>query len=261
MTLLRKTASKMERGIVMNIKNFEGTNKNIIEIVSTKSALQLLKKSGNENIKISLPLSLSVGKLSSTYPFARNVDGISYDLNDDFEKLKKISNECQKIRVWSSHLNCDDYCLLLLICYLYSDKEISVIFGEELNWHITTIDAITEKEILKLEKREHVLSKSQKEEYCNEWIEIVNDNEELRYMINGKVVSCNYDYFSNKIIEILESTGKISLNKFVTDLMIKPIIPNVVYSDWVYIFLIERLEKRGKIKIEIINNEKYIELK
>lgn len=31
MTLLRKTASKMERGIVMNIKNFEGTNKNIIE--------------------------------------------------------------------------------------------------------------------------------------------------------------------------------------------------------------------------------------
>ena len=35
-------------------KNFEGTNNKTIEIVSSESALKLLKRSGNENIIVCL---------------------------------------------------------------------------------------------------------------------------------------------------------------------------------------------------------------
>lgn len=247
-------------------KNFDGINNNIIEIVSSDSALGLLKRSGNENIKVCLPLALCIGKIDSITPFNRKVlsqyykNENYYDFTDDFNKLKEFVNNCSKIRVWSSHLDSDDYCLLLLICYLFKDKEISVIFSEELNWGATTISAISEKEISELEKREHILTKWQKEDYCNEWEQIINDNKELRYMINGTVVSCNVDKFDEDIIDRLERAGKIYIFKLVADLMGNPIIPYVMYPDWIYIYLIERLEKIGIIKSSIIDDKKYVEL-
>ncbi len=247
-------------------KNFDGTNNDIIEIISSDSALGLLKRSGNENIKICLPLSLSIGKFGSTTPFNRKIlseiykNGESYDFTEDFKKLKRISAKCKKIRVWSSHLDTDEYCLLLLICYLYKDKEISAIFSEEINWDATTIGSVSEKEVSELEKREHILTKWQKENYCNVWENVVNSNQELRYMINGSVVSCDFDSFNNKIINRLKKAGKIPMFKFVADLMSNPIIPCVIYSDSIYIFLIEKLEKMGVIKSYIINDKKYIEV-
>ena len=141
--------------------------------------------------------------------------------------------------------------MLLLICYLFQDKEISVIFSEELNWSATTIGAVSEKEICQLEKREHILTEWQKEDYCNEWKRIVNENSKLRYMINGTVISCNIDRFDNEIINRLEKIG---------DLMANPIIPNIMFSDWIYIYLIERLEKNKRIKSSIMDDKKYIEL-
>lgn len=248
------------------LDNFNGVNNDIIEIVSSDSALGLLKQSGNKNIKVCLPLSLCIGKIDSVTPFNRKVlfqyyrNNNSYDFTNDFNKLKKFITNCTKIRVWSSHLDSDDYCLLLLICYLFKDKEISVIFSEEVNWASTTIGCVSEKEIMELEKREHILTNWQKEDYCNEWKKVAFDNKELRYMINGTIISCDIDAFDNKIIDRLEKTGKIYISKLVADLMVNPIIPHVIYSDWIYIYLIEKLEKRGIIKSSIIDNKKYVEL-
>lgn len=160
----------------------------------------------------------------------------------------------------SSHLDSDDYCLLLLMCYLFQDKEIGVIFSEEFNWYSTTINCVDQKDVPELEKREHILTKWQKEELSNEWKKIVNDNRELRYVINGSVVSCDIDRFDNEIIDRLEKKGKIYISKFVADLMLDPIIPYVIFSDWIYIYLIERLENIGRIKSYIIDDKKYIEL-
>ena len=39
-----------------------------------------------------------------------------------------------------------------------------------------------------------------------------------------------------------------------------PIIPYVIYPDWIYIYLIERLEKKEIIKGSIIDGKKYIEI-
>lgn len=252
--------------MIYEYKNFDGYNNDIIEIVSSDSELGLLKRGENENIKVCLPLSLCIGKLDSVTPFNRknlsqyNRKDISYDFTDDFDKLKELVKNCKIIRVWSSHLDCDDYCLLLLICYLYKDKTISVVFSEEIDWGAITLGCVSEKELSKLEKMEHILTDLQKEDYCNEWKRVVNDNKELRYMLNGTVISCDIDVFENKIIDRLKIIGKIYIFKFVADLMGNPIIPRVMYSDWIYIYLINRLEENGVIKSYIIDNKKYIEL-
>ena len=86
------------------------------------------------------------------------------------------------------------------------------------------------------------------------------DNEELRYMSNGKVISCSFTDFSKKITQRLKDTGKIPMSKFIADLMGNPIIPNVMYSDSIYTFLIDRLEKKSKIKSSVVNDTKYIEI-
>jgi len=252
--------------MIYEYKNFDGNNNDIIEIVSSDSKLGLLKRSGNENIKVCLPLSLCIGKLDSLTPFIRKnlpqyyKKDILYDFTDDFNKLKECVSNCKKIRVWSSHLDSDDFCLLLLICYLYKDREISVVFSEEIDWKATTLGSVNEKELPQLEKKEHILTNWQKEDYCNEWKKVVSDNKELRYMLNGTVVSCNIDIFDNEIINRLKESGKIYIFKLVADLMGNPIIPHVMYSDWIYIYLIKRLEEKGIIKSYLIDEKKYIEI-
>ena len=247
-----------------NGENFVGTNENIIEIVSSYSGLELLKRSGNENIKVCLPLSLCIGKLDSIIPYNR--DNLSqynntnlYDFNAEFEKLKDYINKCEKIRIWSSHLDSDDYCLLLLICYLFKEKELGVFYAEEINW-ATTISGLDENDIVDLEKREHILTKWQKQVFCNEWEQIVNDNKELRYMVNGSVVSCDISRFDSEIIDRLNNKGRISIYNFIADLIGNPIVPFVRLSDWIYVYLIERLEQIGIIKSNIVDGKKYIEL-
>lgn len=252
--------------MTFDFENFDDTNSDIIEIVSSESALKLLKRSGNKNIKVCLPLSLYIGKLDSMKPFNRKVlskyykNNATYNFTDVFHKLEQIIQHCTKIRIWSSHLDSDSYCLLLLICYLFQDKKISAIFSEELDGNAPSITSLSELEIHDLEKREHVLTQLQKNDYCEQWEKIVNDNKELRYMMNGVVISCDIDSFNHEIIDRLKEVKKAYIYYFITDLMIHPSIPNVMFPDMFYKYLIENLESDGIIKSSIIDGKKYIEL-
>ena len=122
------------------------------------------------------------------------------------------------------------------------------------------MSCISEKEIPILEKREHILKEYQKEDHYKEWINIVKENKELRYMINGTVISCDIDRFDNDIIERIKEHKKIIKYELVASLMVDPVIPYIIYSDTIYFYLIERLEKKGIIKSTIIDNKEYLEL-
>ena len=248
-------------------KNFEGENKDIIEIVPSKSAFGLLRECGNKNIKVCLPLSLCIGKFDSLTPFNRESlkeyfdDEDQIDFTNEFNELKEYVKNCKKIRVWSSHLNCDDYCLLLLICYLFQDKEISVLFSEEIDWEANSFGFVSAKEIKNIEYKEHVLNDCKKKKYSDKWEKVVSENKELRYMLNGEVVSCDIDNFDNDIMDRIKKMGNTYISYAVANLLVYPLIPCVMYSDSVYFYLINRLEKKGLIKSSIVDNKKYIEVK
>lgn len=240
---------------MFKINNFEGKNEEVLEIVSGISCYELLKRSDNNNLKVFLPLDLCIGKLDSIKEFNRNelkkyVKHVStindgpfkqgFDFEYEFKKIKSF-NKVNKIRVWSSHLDCDDYCLLLFICNFFGDKNISVVYSEECNWYATTCTRMTEKEIKELLKKEHILKKYEIDQYKEEFKKIVDENTELRFMINGSVKSVDIDYFDDEIIERLRILGEINIYSLVADLMVNPIVPFVHYSDYIYLYLINRL--------------------
>lgn len=247
---------------MFKINNFEGKNEKVLEIVSNISCYKLLKRSGNNNLKVFLPLNLCIGKLDSIKEFNRNelkkydkyVSATNngpfkygFDFNYEFKKLKSL-NQVNKIRVWSSHLDCDDYCLLLFICNFFGDKNISVVYSEECNWYATTCTKMTEKEIKELLKKEHILRKSEIDQYKEEWKKIVDENTELRFMINGSVKSVDIDYFNNEIIERLRLLGEVNIYSLVANLIVNPIVPFVHYSDYIYLYLINKLIDRKFIE-------------
>ena len=58
----------------------------------------------------------------------------------------------------------------------------------------------------------------------------------------------------------LNNKGRISIYSFIADVIGNPIVPFVRLSDWIYFYLIERLEQIGIIKGNIVDGKKYIEL-
>lgn len=244
------------------INNFEGKNEKVLEIVSDISCYGLLKRSGNNNLKMFLPLNLCIGRLDSINEFNRSElkeyvkyattinDGPfehGFNFESEFQKLKSL-NQVNKIRVWSSHLDCDDYCLLLFICNFFEDKNISVVYSEEYNWYATTCTKIDENEIKELSKREHILKKYEIDQFKEEWAKIVDENTELRFMMNGSVKSVSIHYFDNEIIERLRILGEVNIYSLVGNLMGNPIVPFVHYSDYIYLYLIHKLIDHKFIK-------------
>lgn len=183
-----------------------------------------------------------------------------FDFKYEYNKLIEYANIATKIRIWSSHLDCDDYCLLLYLCYLLNDKNISVIYSEELDWKATTLGSVSEKELKILEQKEHILKPVEKDNFSNEWEKLIKDNTELRFMVNGKVISKDINYFDNDIVKKMEKLGRVNIHTLVAELMGNPIIPSVKYSDWIYIYLINRLINNELIEKSVENNITYVEV-
>lgn len=246
--------------------------KDIIEIVSDFHYASILEKSGNDNCKIVLPLSLNIGHLKSlekydisylekyhnfeVYPFEEKLN-----FEKEFNEIKKIVNNAKKIRIWTSHLDADDYCLLLFICNSFRYKDISVIFVESYNWYATTLGMIGHDEISSLYKYEKDLKKYEIEQYCNEWNKVVEENSEFRFMINGRVKSVSFNYFDNEIINRLKQLGKIKKIKLIADLMVEPIFPMMHISDYIYGYIIDILIKENKIILTREDEIEFLECK
>lgn len=122
------------------------------------------------------------------------------------------------------------------------------------------MECLSEEEVKKLKQKEHLLKKWEQEYFSNEWLKLINDNNELRFMINGQVISCDICYFDNDILQRLEKLGKVNIYTLVADLMGTPIIPYVMYADWIYIYLIDRLISNKLIKKSSENNKMYVEV-
>lgn len=211
-------------------------------------------------------MDLCIGKLDSIKNYDRNclkeykknIKTTSlknnYNFKKEIEKIKQLE-QIDKIRVWSSHLNCDDYCLLLFVCNYFEDKNISVVFSEEYNWFATTCTSLDENQINDLLNREYMLKKCEISQYKEEWKQIVKENTELRFMVNGVVKSVNIDYFDSEILNRLEQLGEVNIYSLVASLIGNPIMPYVSYSDYIYLYLIKRLIDNNMIK-KIEKNDK-----
>ncbi len=240
-------------------KNISGKNIDTIEIVDSFSISFLLEKNGNNNIKFCFPFSLDIGKLNKIEEFDRSelkeylkLD-LNYDFKDLFNKLSEYVSKSNKIRVWSSIYDTEEYLLLLFICHHFKDKNISVIFSNEIR-DANRINCLDKDEIKEIYNKEHILSDLEKEKYNKEWIKIINSNKELRFMNNGVVQSVDINYFDNVILERLNKLGKVEKRKLIMDLISNPIVDKCQYADFILEYLIDNLIKKGLINSTIEDN-------
>ena len=63
----------------------------------------------------------------------------------------------------------------------------------------------------------------------------MDENTELRLMINGSVKSVNIDFFDSAITERLKILGEVNIYVLVSDLLENPIVPFDFYLDYIYI--------------------------
>lgn len=252
------------------INQNENTNLDTLEFISTDSALGSLRRSDfKNNVIVQLPLQLSFGDLKSLDNYDRSCLRKLYPHDDYFpfedgfifqkeiEELRKYVSKAKKIRVWSSQIAANEFLLLLYICYLFPNKNISAVFADEYNPYCWSIGCMTFNEVNELSKKEHLLTMEEKELYINEWNRMVKENSTLRYIKNKEIKSVPINYFDKDILSYL---GKQEM-KFIT--LVGKLMGNAVIdndSDSIYAYLINRLIEQGKIEVVRIdeNDQKLI---
>src|SRR5574344_2251012 len=224
-------------------------NEKNYEIVSSNSAKTLVEQITNNPV-INLEMCLNIGKLDTIINNKREElreynGNLKYDFNKELDEISKYDN----IRIWSSIYDADDYCLLLFLCNRFKEKNISVIYSNEFNNYATTITNLLVEDIREYSTKEHKLKDYEKEDFIKEWNYVINDNKELRYMINGIVKSTDINCFDESIINRLKEIGECFIYELIGNLMVNPIIEKVFLSEWIYMYLIIRLENDNRISI------------
>lgn len=238
-------------------------NDNVLEITADYKGSGNLKRSGFErNLVLCLPLQLSYGDLKSLEQYYRSCLKELYPKEENFsfekemERLKKHLSNSDRIRVWSSHKNADEYLLLLYICSLFPEKNISVVFKDEYDYHdfyCRSIRGMGVDKINELVVKEHILSSLEKETYKKIFQEIVGINSELRYIKDEKLESVPIEYFDEEILSHLKKLGEVSDTQLIYYLMAYFIVDSDEYN--LYSYLINRMIDENKI-IVVGTNEK-----
>lgn len=199
---------------------------------------------------ISMGLLLSIGDIKYNH--------LSYvkDLCDDYfydysysinEVLKNAENN--KIRIWSSKGDDDDYLMFLYLCDLLKDKctSISVIFVTDFSKGILSINALSYKELDAFMENEIQLSSADIINYSDEWKDLVEVNSDLRVLENGTVKNKSFNQYDKNILDILDKLGTCKISDLIFNLMINYVINDA--CSFVYQYLVDRLIQQKKIKV------------
>ena len=226
-----------------------------LEIVFGNSCYMSMKESKLQKNNILLfNLLLNVGDLSLIEEYKINIPNelCNETSNYFFENEMKIINETikrnNKIRIWTSHYNIYSYLIMLYICSnLKNSKcELYVTYSDEYgnDKYCVSPSMMNLKELEKLSKLEHKLSKNDILKFSKIWENIIKNNSEMRVLENGIVKSVSISYYDSMIIDNLKLLGTFKISKLVAILMQK-----IYLMDILYVYLIKRLIKNGKIKI------------
>ena len=110
------------------------------------------------------------------------------------------------------------------------------------------------KELENLVKLEHKLSKDDILKFSNTWEELVRSNSEMRILENGIVKSVSINYYDSMILDKLKLLGSVKVSKLVAML-----IQEIYLTDILYVYLIMKLIKNGKIKVVKIDNNRFFD--
>lgn len=234
-----------------------------LEVVFGNSIYYTIKKSvlGNDNI-LMFNVLFNVGDLSNIENFEINIpEELYYEKNNvnfkkEYDVIIDNIKKNNKIRVWTSRKHIYSYLIMLYLCSVVKEQnyELYVLYSDEYDNSCFSPSAMRENELEELSKLEHKLTRQEINDNAQAWEKLVSVNSDLRIIENGYIKSVTLDYYDEKILNTLKELGKVKMSKLVGVLM-----ANVDLLDTLYVYLIERLIKNGKIKITLNNDIRYFD--
>ncbi len=179
---------------------------------------------------------------------------LTYSFKDDIDKLNYFINFNCKFRIWTSHFDVRSYLVFLYLCDYLKDKncEIYVVFSDLLYSDIPSPSCLKEHELEELSNLTCKLSFNDINYYSSEWMRVVLENGEMRIMDNKKVLSVDFSYYDNLIIDTLTELGIVKFSRLVGEIMKIYYVDDILLS-----FLIKRLIDKNTINVIKVdkNNE------
>ena len=232
------------------------------EIVFGHSCYCTMKKSNLNNDILIFNTIFNVGDLSNIKNYKIKIPDELYfeEKNANFKNEYNIIvdniKSKNKIRVWTGRKDIYSYLIMLYVCSIIKkyNYELYVLYCDEYNKDYPSPRVMDEKELESLTRLEHKLTNKEIEENVKTWNELINKNSDLRIINNDGVKSVSFDFYDDYILKELKSIGKIKISKLVGIIM-----QDIYLIDNMIIYLINRLIKSKKIKITLVNNDKYPE--
>lgn len=232
------------------------------EIVFGHSCYCTMKKSNLNNDILIFNAIFNVGDLSNIKNYKIKIPDELYfeeknvNFKNEYNIIVNNIKSKNKIRVWTGRKDIYSYLIMLYVCSIIKkyNYELYVLYCDEYNKDYPSPRVMDEKELESLTRLEHKLTNKEIEENVKTWNELVNKNSDLRIINNDGVKSVSFDFYDDYILKKLKSIGKIKISKLVGIIM-----QDIYLIDNMIIYLINRLIKSKKIKITLVNNNKYSE--
>lgn len=233
-----------------------------LEIVFGHSCYYTMKKSNLNNNILIFNAIFNVGDLSNIKNYKIKIPDELYfeeknvNFKNEYNIIVDNIKSKNKIRVWTGRKDIYSYLIMLYVCSIIKkyNYELYVLYCDEYNKDYPSPRVMDEKELESLTRLEHKLTNKEIEENVKTWNELVNKNSDLRIINNDGVKSVSFDFYDDYILKELKSIGKIKISKLVGIIM-----QDIYLIDNMIIYLINRLIKSKKIKITLVNNNKYSE--
>lgn len=164
------------------------------------------------------------------------------------EKIKKNKD----IRIWYSRLDNEDICNMCFLVYYLSKYSDVNIYLSEVRRGWGGLGAYSSDEIINLIDRKELLK--EKDKYKNLWIKLEHENSDIRIFENNEIVSHDFNYLDEQILNILTEYGEVKYWKLVADCMGKSICN--FCQDIIFVARIDEMIKKNIIKITKITQEK-----
>ncbi|GAU75931.1 DUF3658 domain-containing protein [Fusibacter sp. 3D3] len=185
---------------------------NSINLCSSISVLEALKKIYRFGISTNLNLNLSLGNIID--PFDVETRKSLYDHSVDPDLLKKVDfflrsvTKVKHIRLWINTNDPDDACLKAFIATKYDNHKISICdINASIDKYkrnaVRNINNLNIRQLKALKKYEYILSFNERQECQNNWNKFILENAELRTIVDGVLASVCIDFYDKAIMNEL----------------------------------------------------------
>ncbi len=231
-----------------------------LEVVFGLSFYTLLKESIENSNVLMIDALFNVGDLNniSNYEISIpkklvfNIERCSF--KDEVHVIIDNIKKNNIIRVWAGH---DDIYSSLLLLYVSSivnqyNGDLHVLYSDLYDKGCISPNTLNKDEVKELIKFNYKLNREEIVHNTSIWKQIVKENAQMRIIENRIIQSVGYDYYDTYILDGLKKLGKVSIGRLIGYLM-----QEVYLDDTLYVFFINRLIDKHKIRIYRDEKKRY----